>query len=202
MADQATQQAEPTVNAITGGEQVGAKVFTQEQLDAIIAERLNRQKSQYKDYDDLKAKAQKWAEVEEAQKSEAQKMTEAVQRANQERDTALERAKALLIRSAFIAEAARAGAAHPEDVYQLADHSSVSLDEHGNVLGAAEAVKAIVEAGRVPLVAQNRAPALDAGAGSGQRPAEQKKLALTDEELTIARKLRLDPEAYARGKTR
>jgi len=54
----------------------------------------------------------------------------------------------------------------------------------------------------VPLAQSQaqRAPDLDAGAGSGQRASDQKRLALTDEELAIARKLRINPEAYLKRK--
>lgn len=52
------------------------KTFTQEQLDAIIGERLAKEKAKYADYDDIKAKASKYDEMEEASKSELQKAQE------------------------------------------------------------------------------------------------------------------------------
>ena len=39
-------------------------------MNAIIADRLSREKSKYADYDELKAKALKFNEAEEASKSE------------------------------------------------------------------------------------------------------------------------------------
>lgn len=185
-----------------GGGQQPEKTFTQAELNAILADRLNRQKAQYADYDTLKEQAGKWAAAEEAQKTEAQRLAEAAATAKRERDEALQRAQDRLIRAAFIAEAAKAGAAHPEDVYALADIAKVSLDEQDNPVGVAEAVAEVIAAGRVPLAQSQaqRAPDLDAGAGSGQRASDQKRLALTDEELAIARKLRIDPEAYLKRK--
>jgi uncharacterized membrane protein YdfJ with MMPL/SSD domain len=55
----------------------GEKTFTQSELNAIIADRLSKVTEKYADYDDLKTKAQKYDEAEEASKSELQKATEA-----------------------------------------------------------------------------------------------------------------------------
>ena len=52
------------------------KTFTQSELNAIIADRLSEVKSKYSDYDDLKDKASKYDEAQEASKSELQKVTE------------------------------------------------------------------------------------------------------------------------------
>lgn len=49
---------------------------TQADLDRIIADRIARERAKYADYDDLKAKAAKYDEAVEAQKSEAQKAIE------------------------------------------------------------------------------------------------------------------------------
>lgn len=55
----------------------GERTFTQAELNAIVADRLSDVKKQYGDYDDLKAKAEKFDAAEEASKSELQKVTEA-----------------------------------------------------------------------------------------------------------------------------
>lgn len=52
------------------------KTFTQQEVDDIINGRFGRMMEKYKDYDDLKAKAAKLDEIEEASKSELQKATE------------------------------------------------------------------------------------------------------------------------------
>ena len=49
------------------------KTFTQAELDAIIQDRVKRERDKYKDFEDLKIKAQKFDEQEEANKSELQK---------------------------------------------------------------------------------------------------------------------------------
>lgn len=55
------------------------KTFTQAELDAIVSDRLKRERSKYEGYDELKAKAAKLDELEEASKTELQKATERAQ---------------------------------------------------------------------------------------------------------------------------
>lgn len=55
------------------------RTFTQSELDAIVKDRLAREKGKYADYEELKAKATKFDEAEEANKSELQKATERAQ---------------------------------------------------------------------------------------------------------------------------
>lgn len=54
----------------------GQKTFTQEELDKIVGERLQRERSKYSDYESLKSKASKFDELEESNKTELQKATE------------------------------------------------------------------------------------------------------------------------------
>lgn len=52
------------------------KTFTQAEVDAIVGDRLKRDRAKYSDYEDLKAKAEKYDQLEEASKSELQKAIE------------------------------------------------------------------------------------------------------------------------------
>lgn len=52
------------------------RTFTQDEVNAIVGKRLAEEKSKFSDYEDLKAKASKFDELEEANKSELQKATE------------------------------------------------------------------------------------------------------------------------------
>lgn len=52
------------------------RTFTQADLDRIVAERLQRERAKYPDYEVLKDKAAKFDSIEEASKSELQKATE------------------------------------------------------------------------------------------------------------------------------
>lgn len=186
-------------NAPAGGQQADPKMVPQAEVDHIIADRLARQKAQFADYDQLKEAAAKWAELQAAQKSEAEKTQELLSKLQQERDEALAFANERLIRAAFIAAASKAGVQYPEDVYALADRTEVQVDKKGHVAGVEEAVEAIVKAGRVPLLATQQPKAsavkLDGGAGSAARSTE-KTTAATDEEVAMAANLGISLEKY------
>jgi len=66
------------------------------------------------------------------------------------------------------------------------------------VSGAADAVKVVIDAGRLPLQSKPQAPKLDAGAGDGERG--EGGVQLTAEEREIARRLHVSPEDYAKYK--
>jgi hypothetical protein len=55
--------------------------FTQADVERILSERLGRERSKYADYEDLKAKAGKFDQLEEAQKTEAQRQQEQLEEA-------------------------------------------------------------------------------------------------------------------------
>ena len=55
------------------GTQEAQKTFTQEEMNRIIADRVQRERSKYNDYDSLKEKAAKYDAHEEASKTELQK---------------------------------------------------------------------------------------------------------------------------------
>ena len=56
--------------------QTEERTFTQAELNAIVQKRLGEQASKYENYEELKAKAQKFDEIEEQGKSELQKANE------------------------------------------------------------------------------------------------------------------------------
>lgn len=98
--------SDDTENTADAGEQVeqeaqGFKALaSQEELDRIVQKRIDRERSKFSDYDELKAKAARLSELEEASKSELQKA--------QERAEAAERALADATATAARAEVAAA----------------------------------------------------------------------------------------------
>ena len=60
------------------------KTFTQDEVNAIISERLSREREKYADYETMKQKAEKYDEAEEASKSELQKANEKADRLEKE----------------------------------------------------------------------------------------------------------------------
>jgi len=136
---------------------------------------------------------------QQAEMTETERLKAELEAARADKATAEANARDMLIRAAFVAEAAKAGVAHPEDVYLLADRSAVDVNDIGAVEGVAEAVKALVDAGRVPLLGRQIAPKLDGGAGGTER-SDGKAVKLTGDELEMARRMGIKPEKYAAQK--
>lgn len=131
-----------------------------------------------------------------ANASELEKAQLAAKKADEKAEAALKTANDRLLRAAFIAEAAKHGAKIPADAYALAiaDGAQVSIDDKGEALGVAEAVKALVDAGRLPMSGRPGAPGLDAGAGGQTRP--EKTVTLTEEQKMFARVSGMTEEQY------
>lgn len=67
---------EETVNQENKAIETTEKTFTQAEVDAIVGDRLKRDRAKYADYDALKEKADKFDQLEESNKSELQKAIE------------------------------------------------------------------------------------------------------------------------------
>jgi len=152
-----------------------------------------------KEAGDRRKRLKELEEAEEERKKASMSASEKLQAENEklkkEAQEANENAKTTLIRAAFAVAAAQSGAVHPEDVFLLADNSGVEVADDGTVTGVAEAVEALVKAGRVPVSEERRtAPDLNGGAGSGDR---SKGAKLTPDELEMARKMGVSPERAA-----
>jgi len=167
--------------------------FNQADIDAIVAERLAREKAKYADYEDLRKKAKKLDEIEEANKTELEKAQEAAKLAQEERDAMLQQANDIKIKAKFETIASKLGVKHPEDAFALADRSGVSISEDGSVVGVDDAVKKLVEAGRLPLTG-TKVPELNAGAGDHDGELNQKSA--TEEQKKIAAKMGIKLEDY------
>ena len=72
-----TVHQEPSTTAAQPQEE---RTFTQSEMNAIIQDRLNRERGKYADYEALKEKAAQFDAAQEAGKTELQKATEKVSR--------------------------------------------------------------------------------------------------------------------------
>ena len=70
------ENTEQVANATQGAPAEPERTFTQAEMDAIIGDRLKRERAKYADYNELAKKAKAFDEAEEAGKSELQKAVE------------------------------------------------------------------------------------------------------------------------------
>lgn len=176
------------------------RLYTEAEVASAIAIRLSRKDAQYADYDELKKKAGRLAELEQAQMSELEQAQARATALEAERDEALQRGNDRLIVAAITMAATKLDFANPQDAYALADLAGLVVNESGEVEGAEEAVKVVADT-RPYLIERRIAPQTNAGAGGGGRPSPQ-QVVLSDEELRVARRLRVTPEQYAEQKAK
>ena len=113
-------------NATQGAPAEPERTFTQAEMDAIIGDRLKRERAKYADYDELAQKARAYDEAEEASKSELQKAVEERDRLRAE----VEQFKADKERAELVAKAA---AEHKVDA-NLLSRMSGDVEENAKYL--------------------------------------------------------------------
>lgn len=189
MADDAT-----TTDDNAGGED--DKTFTQAEVDRIIKDRLVRAKAEPpSDYAELQAKAAKLAELESANQTELEKIMARAEAAEKKAADADERARKSNLRSAVTAAASEAGAVDIDAVFALLPQDAVTFGDDGQVTGAEDAVKALLES-KPYLVGQAATPppkptgSADGGSrgsGSGPRQLRRDELSsMTPEQIVEA----------------
>lgn len=152
------------------------RTFTQAELDRIVQDRVARAKKDAPaDYDDLKAKAARLDEIEEANKTEIQKATDRAAAAERRAIDAETRAQETRLRSSIIAEAAKRGLADPEDAVHLLDRSVLEFEQDGTPSNIADAMDSLLKA--KPHLAGGGGPA--GGGDQGARTRADGKPQLT-----------------------
>ena len=81
---ESTENTAMVENATQSASAESERTFTQAEMDAIIGDRLKRERAKYADYDELKTKATAYDEAAEASKSELQKAVERAEKAEAE----------------------------------------------------------------------------------------------------------------------
>lgn len=151
MAEETEQPQEEAVVYDQATEAAAEETYTKADVERMIKSRF----SKFEDYEALKEKAAKLDEIEQANKSELEKLMERAEKAERERDEIAKKATQQQVKSAIVAEASRQGAIDPEDIVALIDLSSV-VGEDGQIQAVDEAVKSLLEA--KPHLAGSRTP--------------------------------------------
>lgn len=157
----------------------------QAEFDRMIGERLARERSKFDGYDDFRAKAEQFDALEEQNKTELQRATEAATAADQRATLAEWRLVDQAIRNAVVAEAAKANAIDPDEIVTLLDVDALTIDDAGMVTGADTAVANLLE--RKPHLVRpgnQPRPDFDAGTrsdGTGNKPGQPWQVQSRDE---------------------
>jgi hypothetical protein len=187
-----TPDPDASINESTPPE-TSDKTFTQADLDRIVQDRLNRDRAKFADYDDLKAKATKLDELEQANKTELEKLLARAEEAEKRAAEASERAIQSARRVALVSAATAAGAVDPDAVLKLVDADALTIGDDGQVTGAEEAVKALLESKPYLVGSNNNTPAPRGaveggprGSGSPKQLSRDDLRGMTPEQVTEA----------------
>lgn len=139
--------APPAVTGETGEPQPTAKTLTQAEIDSIIAQRIKQVKSQYADYDALKAQVQAF---EDAKKTDEQRQADRLSTLEAENARLAQENKATARKAAIIAKASDIGL-DADAAIKLADMDTLADD----LSNAADVVKAVAD--KYPALVRQRA---------------------------------------------
>jgi len=150
--------------------------FTQADVDRIVSERLKRERDKFGDYKDLQAAAAKLKAIEDSQKSESDKLLEAMETLKAQNARLQDEQVQMRLEQAVVTEATKQKFARPELAFKLLDRSTIQVTD-GKIEGVEAAVKALSEA--YPELLETSTPRISAtnlarGGQSGETDAERR----------------------------
>ena len=150
------------------------RTFTQADLDRIVQERAIREvRTKYADYDELKAKAEKLAEIEAANQTELEREKTAREAAEKALEDSKKQARDAALRAAIVAEAAKSDRriTDPDATVTFLtgpDADLLEVGEDGTPSDIAKAMDSLLERRKYLVAAQGGARGnADQGARSG-----------------------------------
>lgn len=158
--DKPTPQAAPAAPGTDPGKQSGdtqpqAETFTKEQVNGMMVTRLKEKEAEIlkklgiTSIDEGKSAVVKVKELEDANKSELEKLQGKLTAAEQKAVEAVQNMQKALYKSSFVIEAMKPGNVagdRLEAAYKLLDTSALKITDDGKVEGVTEALKALLEA--------------------------------------------------------
>ena len=170
------------------------RTFTQEDMNRIQAQTRKEVRNQFADYSQLKERAAKADELEQAQLSEKEKLEARATEAERSAATAAQRIADAMIASEVKVRASQLGIVDPDAALLLIDRTNVLYNEDSGVTGVEDALTQLLEDKPYLKGAPNRAPNLNPQSGE---PAPT--LRLTDDQREAARLMGITEEQYASG---
>jgi hypothetical protein len=172
-----------------------AKSFTQEELNTIVGTARREERSKFSDHSDLLEKAKKLAELEQAQLSEQEKLTQRASEAERREADARAKVESTAISSAVKVRAIQLGVVDPDAAYLLMDKVNVRYDaETDSVNGVDDALTLLLEDKPYLKNTAVRSPNINPEGGQ-VAPVTR----LTTDQKDAARLMGLSEEEYAQG---
>ena len=198
-----TPSAEPQDEGITPettveqstAEDTTARTFTQEELNRFVGNARRDERSKFSDHSDLLEKAKKLEEMEQAQLSEQEKLTQRASEAERREADARAKVESTAISSAVKVRAIQLGIVDPDAAYLLMDKASVSYNaENDTVNGIDDALNLLLD--DKPYLKNNAVRSPNINPEGGQVAPVTR---LSTEQKEAARLMGLSEEEYAQG---
>ena len=168
--------------------------FSQEDMNRIQAQTRKEVRNQFADYSQLKERAAKADELEQAQLSDKEKLEARASEAERQAASASQRIADAMIASEVKVRASQLGIIDPDAALLLVDRSNVRYSDESGVTGVEEALTQLLEDKPYLKGAPNRAPNLNPQSGE-----VAPSLRLTEDQREAARLMGIPEEQYARG---
>ena len=170
------------------------RTFSQEEMNRIQAQTRKEVRNQFADYGQLKDRAARADELEQAQLTEQEKLEARAAEAERKAASAEDQISAAMIASEVKVRAAQLGIIDPDAALLLVDRANVRYSEGDGVTGVDAALTQLMEDKPYLKGQSNRAPNLNPQSGE---PAPT--LRLTEGQREAARLMGMTDEEYAQG---
>jgi hypothetical protein len=170
------------------------RLFSQEEVNRLTGQARRDARNQFSDYDALKERAAKADELEQAQLTEAEKLSQRAADAERQLADANAKTADALIASEVKVRAVQLGIVDPDAAYLLMDRSSVKYDPDSGVSGVDDALTQLLDDKPYLKGAAARTPNINPESG---QPAPVTRLSTDQQEA--ARLMGMTEEEYSLG---
>ena len=185
-----TQQVEAV---IVSTESPADKTFTQDEVNRMMGQARRDARSQFSDYSELKSRAAKADELEQANLTEAERLEVRVTDAEKRATDAQGQVSSAMIASEVKVRATQMGIVDPDAAFLLLDKKNVAYNVTDGVSGVDDALAQLLE-DKPYLRAGNRSPNINPETGQAAPPVR-----LTADQREAARLMNLTDEEYSQG---
>lgn len=169
------------------------KTFTQDEVNRMMGQARRDARSQFSDYSELKSRAAKADELEQANLTEAERLEVRVSDAEKRATDAQEQVSSAMIASEVKVRATQMGIVDPDAAFLLLNKKNVAYNVTDGVSGVDDALAQLLE-DKPYLRAGNRTPNINPETGQAAPPVR-----LTVDQREAARLMNLTDEEYSQG---
>ena len=188
------QATEAEAHVATPPAEIDTRNFTQEEVNRMVGQARREVRGQFSDYGDLKTRAARADELEQAQLTEAERLTQRATEAEKQTAEANTQLTNALISSEVKVKAVQLGIIDPDAAYLLLDKRNVKYDANDGVTGVEDALTQLLEDKPYLKGATGRIPNINPEGGQAA-PA----LRLTADQQEAARLMGMTEEEYSQG---